>query len=65
MKKGKAIAERKAEDECLRCGFYDEDYSCTCPHSDRWYACPIESEKPENVKALQEYAEWLSREDKE
>jgi hypothetical protein len=22
-----------------------------------WYACPVESKKPENIKALQEYAE--------
>lgn len=46
-------------DECYECGFNDEDYGCTCPHSDKWYACPIENKKPENVKALEEYAEWL------
>lgn len=47
--------------ECYRCGFNDEDYGCTCPHSDKWYACPIESEKPHNKKALEEYAEWVSK----
>ena len=40
--------------ECLRCGFNDEDYGCTCPHSDKWYACPIENKKPENIQALEE-----------
>lgn len=45
--------------KCLRCGFWESDYEgCTCPHSDKWYACPIENEKPENKMALQEYAEW-------
>ena len=41
---------------CYSCGFYDCDSeSCTCPSSDMWYACPIESEKPENIKAMDEY----------
>ena len=48
-------------EECATCGFYDEDYACACPHSDKWYACPIESEKPENIKAIKEYAEWVSK----
>lgn len=26
---------------------------------DRWYACSIESEKPENKKELEEYIKWL------
>lgn len=47
-------------DECLNCGFYDEDYGCTCFSSDKWYACPIESAKPENIQALKEYAEWIA-----
>lgn len=34
---------------CFACGFYDEDYGCTCPSLDRWYACPLEPEpKPED-----------------
>lgn len=38
---------------CLNCGFYDLDREgCTCPSGDRWYACPIESRKPENQKDL-------------
>lgn len=46
---------------CKKCGFWDSDYeACSCPHSDKWYACPIESERPENKKVLQEYAEWVS-----
>ena len=54
--------------ECVSCGFNDEDYGCACPSSDMWYACPIENKKPENIKALKEYAEWASKaesEDKE
>ena len=43
--------------ECLTCGFYDEDYMCTCPHSDKWYACQIENKKSENIQALKDYAE--------
>ena len=46
--------------KCLGCGFWDYDYeSCTCSINDMWYACPIESEKLENQKLLQEYAKWL------
>ena len=44
--------------ECHRCGFNDEDYGCTCNHSDKWYACPIENKKPENIQALKDYVEW-------
>jgi len=47
-------------DECYNCGFYDADYGCTCPSLDAWYACPIESWKPENQKELEEYAEWAA-----
>ena len=47
--------------ECKRCGFNNENGYCECPHSDKWYACQIESEKPENIKALKEYAEWTSK----
>lgn len=46
--------------ECHRCGFYDEDYGCTCPHSDKWYACPIESKKPKNIQALKDCADFLA-----
>ena len=51
--------------ECLKCGFNDEDYGCTCSHSDKWYACPIENSKPENIQALKEYVEWLPQEREE
>ena len=44
-------------DECFKCGFWNSDYgACTCPSQDKWYACPTESIKPENVAALEEYA---------
>jgi hypothetical protein len=45
--------------ECANCGFNDEDYGCTCSHSDKWYACPIENKKFGNIQSLKEYAEWL------
>ena len=46
---------------CTKCGFWDTDREgCTCPSTDRWYACPIESELPENKKALEEYVNWLA-----
>jgi hypothetical protein len=45
--------------ECRICGFDYEGYGCTCPHSEKWYACPIESSKPENKQALMEWlGEW-------
>ena len=54
--------------ECMSCGFNDEDYGCVCPSSDKWYACPIESEKPENKQMMRDYVALLSEvesEDKE
>ncbi len=47
--------------ECKRCGFNNEYGYCECPSSDKWYACSIENKKPENAKALEEYAEWANR----
>lgn len=45
--------------ECYKCGFWDcEREGCTCPCYDKWYACPIENEKPENKKKLEEFIEW-------
>ena len=45
---------------CKRCPCWDSDRGeCTMPQTDMWYACPIESEKPENQQALKEYADWL------
>lgn len=29
--------------KCLSCGFYDDDFGCTCPPYDKWYACPYSS----------------------
>ena len=48
-------------EECVTCGFNDEDCGCNCPHYDKWYSCPIENKKPENVKTIKEYAEWVSK----
>ena len=39
--------------ECANCGFLNDYGACDCPHSDKWYACPIEAKKPENRKALE------------
>lgn len=44
--------------ECYKCGFFDTDFGCTCPSGEEWYACPIESKKPENKKDLEEYCKW-------
>lgn len=41
--------------DCYDCGFWDSDREgCMCPSIDMWYACPIESSKPENQKALED-----------
>ena len=50
--------------ECCKCGFKDADYGCTCPSTDKWYACPIESELPENIQALEDYIESVRNERK-
>lgn len=44
-------------DYCSKCGFISEYGYCECPSSNKWYACPIENKKPENIQALKEYAE--------
>lgn len=52
-------------EECYKCGFYNYDYEqCTCNPADKWYACPIESREPENVKALEDYARSIQYESK-
>lgn len=51
--------------ECANCGFLNDYGACDCPHSDKWYACPIEAKKPENIKALEEYAEWVRKAESE
>lgn len=59
---GAKMAESEDEDlkECQKCGFNSEYGYCECPDSDKWYACPIESKKPENIKALKEDADEFS-----
>lgn len=50
--------------ECIGCGFWNIEYeACTCPSYDKWYACSIESKKPENIKEMKEYLEWLEKEE--
>lgn len=51
---------------CINCGCWDSDYeTCTMPSTDKWYACPIESEKPESQEELKKMAEWYAERDKE
>lgn len=47
---------------CNTCDFNDEG-GCNCPRYDKWYSCPIENKKPENIQAIKEYVEWLSQYD--
>lgn len=48
--------------ECFDCGFWDsEREGCSCASYEKWYACPIESQTPENQQALQDYADWLTQ----
>lgn len=44
------------EDPCLNCGCWDSDREgCTCPSTDRWYACPLEPElSPEDFMTKEE-----------
>ena len=35
-------------DECLKCGWWNEDYeACTCREDEKWYQCPLEPEPTE------------------
>ena len=55
--------------ECASCVFHTvgnilmHEYGghCQCPPQDKWYNCPIEAKKLENIKMLEEYAEWEGR----
>lgn len=40
----------KSVNKCLYCDCYDEDFGCTMPSMDKWYACPLEA----NDEELQE-----------
>lgn len=47
---------------CKDCDYYDyDDGYCLCSPYDKWYACPIESSKPENQQALRKYAEQRNK----
>ena len=49
-----------SKNPCWSCGAWDSDREgCTMPECDKWYACPIESEKPENKAEMENYLKWL------
>lgn len=51
---------------CLSCGCWDsEREGCTMPSTEMWYACPIESAKPENQEALRKLTEEYGEEAEE
>lgn len=39
---GKQAMCDRSDNECLYCDCYDEDFGCTMPSIDKWYACPLE-----------------------
>lgn len=49
----------KDVNECLNCDCYDEDFGCTMPSIDKWYACPLEADE-EELRAMfaRDEAEW-------
>jgi hypothetical protein len=51
--------------ECVNCVYFNDYWGCDCPYYDKWYACPIDSKKPENIRALKGYAEQLSKAESE
>ena len=48
--------------ECNNCDCYDPDFGCVMPSIYKWYACLIESKRPENQKMLKEMAEQCKSE---
>ena len=40
--------------ECLGCGCYDEDFGCTMPSIDKWYACPLCAREDEIERFFEE-----------
>ena len=54
---------KKYENPCLDCGFYDEDYGCTCFSLDKWYNCPIEKLSDEELEKI--FTEQEKKENKE
>ena len=45
------------KDPCKNCGFQNEYGYCECSGYDKWYACPIENTKSENIELLKEMAD--------
>ncbi len=41
----------KNVNKCLYCDCYDEDFGCTMPSIDKWYACPLEKNE-EKLKEI-------------
>lgn len=50
--------------QCLNCGFYDDDYGCTCSSLDKWYACPLEPEPPIEAFMTEEELEKFRKEER-
>ena len=53
------------DDPCKKCGFLNEYGYCECSDLEKWYACPIENKKPENIQALEEWGKQESEESEE
>lgn len=49
--------------ECKKCGFLNEYGYCECSDYEKWYQCPLENTKPENIKALEEWGKQESEEE--
>lgn len=48
---------------CLKCGWNDEDYGCTCPKREEVYQCPMYMHyHPEEVKQFEhDMEEWAKQ----
>lgn len=49
-------------DPCHGCDCLNEYGYCTLPHYDKWYACPIEAEKPENKRMFEAWMTEMTKE---
>ena len=53
------------KDPCKNCGFLNEYGYCECSPYDKWYACPIENKKTENIRTLQELGKEFAANEEE
>lgn len=53
----------KNVNECLYCGCYDEDFGCTMPSIDKWYACPLERNEEELREMFNKSDELIRKSD--